>query len=55
MNELMKVLTIFASIFISLTFITGLYDMNFNPDLGPFNMSVVGVIMLIYLKIKKWL
>jgi len=31
------------------------YDMNFNPDLGPFNMSVVGVIMLIYLKRKKWL
>jgi magnesium transporter len=30
MNETMKVLTIFASIFIPLTFIAGVYGMNFD-------------------------
>jgi len=38
MNEVMKVLTIFASIFIPLTFIAGLYGMNFNTGKSPFNM-----------------
>ena len=38
MNEIMKVLTIFAAIFIPLTFIVGLYGMNFNTAASPFNM-----------------
>ena len=38
MNEIMKVLTIIATIFIPLTFIAGVYGMNFNPDKSPFNM-----------------
>lgn len=38
MNEVMKVLTIFAVIFIPLTFIAGLYGMNFNTAASPFNM-----------------
>ena len=38
MNEVMKVLTIIATIFIPLSFIAGLYGMNFNPDASPFNM-----------------
>ncbi len=38
MNEIMKVLTIIATIFIPLTFIVGLYGMNFNTQAGPFNM-----------------
>jgi magnesium transporter len=38
LNEVMKVLTIFASLFIPLTFITGLYGMNFDPDVSPWNM-----------------
>jgi len=38
MNEVMKVLTIFAAIFIPLTFIAGLYGMNFNTAASPFNM-----------------
>ncbi len=38
MNEVMKVLTIFAAIFIPLTFIAGLYGMNFNTEKSPFNM-----------------
>jgi magnesium transporter len=38
MNEIMKVLTIFASIFIPLTFIAGVYGMNFDPAASPWNM-----------------
>jgi magnesium transporter len=38
MNEVMKVLTIIATIFIPLTFIAGVYGMNFDPEVSPFNM-----------------
>ncbi|QGJ71047.1 Magnesium and cobalt transport protein CorA [Planctomycetales bacterium 10988] len=38
MNEVMKVLTIIATIFIPLSFITGLYGMNFNPEISNYNM-----------------
>lgn len=38
MNEIMKVLTIIATIFIPLTFIAGVYGMNFDPDAGPLSM-----------------
>jgi magnesium transporter len=38
LNEVMKVLTIFSTIFIPLTFITSLYGMNFDPDVSPWNM-----------------
>ena len=38
MNEIMKVLTIISTIFIPLTFIAGIYGMNFNPEKSPFNM-----------------
>ena len=65
MNEVMKVLTIFASIFIPLTFVAGLYGMNFEfmPELtwhwGYFAllgfMAVVGIGMLVYFKRKRWL
>lgn len=65
MNEIMKVLTIMASIFIPLTFIAGVYGMNFQnmPELeyqfGYFVvwgvMILVFVGMLIYFKRKKWL
>lgn len=37
MNEVMKVLTIIATIFIPLSFIAGVYGMNFNTD-SPWNM-----------------
>ncbi len=69
MNEVMKVLTIFAAIFIPLTFIAGIYGMNFNTTY-PFNMPelnhplgyasvwivmlVVVTIMLIFFKRKKY-
>ena len=38
MNEVMKVLTIIATIFIPLTFIAGIYGMNFDPEVSPLNM-----------------
>lgn len=63
-NEVMKVLTIFASIFIPLTFIAGIYGTNFDyiPELhfkyGYFAMwgvmIIVMFVMLGYFKIKKW-
>ena len=38
MNEIMKLLTIIATIFIPLGFIAGLYGMNFDPGISPYNM-----------------
>lgn len=38
MNEVMKVLTMIATIFIPLSFLAGLYGMNFDPDVSPYNM-----------------
>ena len=65
MNQVMKVLTIIATIFIPLTFITGIYGMNFDfmPELhwkyGYFGvwsiMIIVLIIMVIYVKRKRWL
>ncbi|MFC2132048.1 magnesium/cobalt transporter CorA [Bacteroidota bacterium] len=64
MNEIMKTLTIVAAIFIPLTFIAGIYGMNFEfmPelkwDIGYYitlsSMAVLIIIMLIYFKFKKW-
>ncbi|MFP3982889.1 MAG: magnesium/cobalt transporter CorA [Desulfurivibrionaceae bacterium] len=70
MNEVMKVLTIFAAIFIPLTFIAGLYGMNFDPGKSPLNMPelswyygypfalglmlATALVLLIYFKRKKW-
>jgi magnesium transporter len=42
MNEIMKVLTIIATIFIPLSFVTGLYGMNFDPKASPWNMPELG-------------
>ena len=65
MNEVMKVLTIIATIFIPLGFLAGLYGMNFDnmPELhwpaGYYMalgiMSLVAVSMLIYFRKKKWI
>mgnify|MGYP003564631913 CR=1 FL=1 len=64
MNEVMQVLTIFAAIFIPLTFIAGVYGMNFEfmPELHfkfmyPMIWALMigtAVTMLIYFKRKKW-
>ena len=65
MNEVMKVLTIFASIFIPLTFFAGIYGMNFRymPELDwrwsyPVLLGALGgmgVSMLAFFKKRKWL
>ncbi len=65
MNEVMKVLTIIATIFIPLTLIAGIYGMNFRymPELESrwsypivyLIMFAVGVLMVIYFRRKKWL
>jgi magnesium transporter len=38
MNEIMKVLTIISTIFLPITFIAGVYGMNFDPNSSPYNM-----------------
>jgi magnesium transporter len=65
MNEVMKVLTIIATIFIPLTFIAGIYGMNFQymPELEvPWAYPVVwavfvivAIVMVLYFRRKKWL
>jgi magnesium transporter len=37
-NDIMKLLTIISSIFIPLSFIAGVYGMNFDPEASPWNM-----------------
>jgi len=65
MNEVMKVLTIIATIFIPLTFIAGVYGMNFRymPELewrfgyplALLIMLIIGAGMVIYVKKRRWL
>ena len=65
MNEIMKVLTIVSSIFIPLTFIVGVYGMNFKhmPELeyqyGYYTvigvMLLIGLSLLVYFSRKGWL
>jgi magnesium transporter len=38
MNEIMKILTVVSAIFIPLTFVAGIYGMNFNTEKSPYNM-----------------
>ncbi|MCX7773147.1 MAG: magnesium/cobalt transporter CorA [Clostridia bacterium] len=65
LNEVMKVLTIISTVFIPLTFIAGVYGMNFKfmPELEqPWAYPAVWIVMLVvaftmlrYFKKKKWL
>lgn len=65
MNEVMKVLTIMSSIFIPVTFIAGVYGMNFEymPELkSPYGYAITWGVMLavmigliVYFKRKKWM
>ena len=70
MNEVMKVLTIISTIFIPLSFIAGVYGMNFEatspwnmPELKwyfgyPFSLSLMGIVaagLLIYFRGRRWL
>jgi magnesium transporter len=70
MNEVIKVLTVISTIFMPLTFIVGVYGMNFHTDKSTWNMPeldspygypiVMGFMLLIviamirYFKFKKW-
>ncbi len=71
LNEIMKVLTIISVIFIPLTFVVGVYGMNFRPEASPWNMPelvsyygyplcmlgmlIVAVVMLVVFWRKGWL
>jgi magnesium transporter len=65
MNEIMKVLTLIATIFIPLTFVVGLYGMNFKnmPEIewefGYYSVLIIMVIMVVgmlaYFRSKKWI
>ena len=64
MNDIMKVLTIIATIFIPLTFIAGVYGMNFEfmPELEwrwgypavMLGMALIGISMFLYFKKRRW-
>lgn len=70
MNEIMKILTVISTIFIPLTFIAGVYGMNFDPSASPWNMPeldwywgypvclavmlVVGVTLFLFFKRRGW-
>ncbi len=65
LNEIMKVLTVISTIFIPLTFMTGIYGMNFRfmPELewrwgyplALLAMAGIGVAMYFYYRRRKWL
>jgi magnesium transporter len=65
MNEIMKTLTLISTIFIPLTFVTGVYGMNFEhmPEITWENgylftwsiMLGIGAIMVVYFKGRRWL
>ena len=70
-NEIIRILTVVSTIFIPLTFITGIYGMNFNPRVSPYNMPelnwyygypltllamlAIALGMVYYFKRKEWL
>ncbi|MEN9219150.1 MAG: magnesium/cobalt transporter CorA, partial [Gloeomargarita sp. DG_2_bins_126] len=70
MNEIMKFLTVISTIFIPLTFIAGVYGMNFDPDKSPWNMPeldwywgypfalglmlVIAIALIIFFKRRGW-
>lgn len=71
MNSIMKVLTIIATIFMPLTFIVGVYGMNFNYEASPWNMPelhwkygyvftwfvmvVITILMVAYFRRRGWM
>jgi magnesium transporter len=64
MNQIMKTLTIFSGVFMPLTFIVGVYGMNFDnmPELREPNgyfvtlaaMGLIALILIGYFKVKRW-
>jgi magnesium transporter len=70
-NEVINLLTIVSTIFIPLTFLAGVWGMNFDPDVSPLNMpelrwyygypaalacmAMVGILLFIYFRWRRWL
>jgi len=70
MNRVIKLLTIISTIFIPLTFIVGIYGMNFNTQVSIFNMPelnwkygylfimfimlAIAISLVVIFKRKKW-
>ncbi|MBC2600661.1 magnesium/cobalt transporter CorA [Puniceicoccus vermicola] len=70
-NRTMQLLTVIGTIFVPLTFVAGVYGMNFNPQTSPWNMPLLdnywgypicmagmflfAIAMVIYFRKKKWL
>jgi len=70
-NEVVKTLTIISTIFIPLSFVAGVYGMNFDPDASPYNMpelrarygypatlafmAAVGAGLLVWMRRRGWL
>jgi magnesium transporter len=71
MNEVMKLLTIISTIFIPLSFIAGVYGMNFDPEVSSWNMpelkwifgyplslmlmASVAGLLLVYFRRRRWI
>jgi magnesium transporter len=71
MNEIMKTLTVIATIFLPISFIASVYGMNFDTEVSPWNMpelkwrfgyffalalmGSVAIGMLLYFKVRGWL
>jgi magnesium transporter len=70
-NRTMQLLTVIGTIFVPLTFVAGVYGMNFNPEKSPWNMPLLdnywgypiclggmllfAVTMIVYFRRKGWL
>ena len=70
MNQVIKLLTMISTIFIPLTFIVGIYGMNFNTEVSIFNMPelnwkygylfvmlimvIISISLIVFFKRKKW-
>jgi len=70
-NRTMRLLTVIGTIFVPLTFVAGVYGMNFNPKVSPWNMPLLNsywgypiclggmllfaVLMVFYFRRKGWL
>lgn len=71
LNEIMKVLTLISTIMLPLTFVAGVYGMNFDPEVSPYNMpelrwtygylgaialmGAMALVFLWYFRRKRWL
>jgi magnesium transporter len=71
LNEVMRLLNSYSIILMSITFVAGVYGMNFNPNVSPFNMpelnfyfgypfalgvmGVIGVSLVMFFRRRGWL